>query len=83
MNAEDKTKAAGDSTIQKLTRLLAAPTIEPSQRAARIQTVEKDIVLPLRILIIVILSYYFFFSGWFYTAGAAKPHAANAKAGMA
>jgi len=81
VNFDDKTKAAQAGTIQKLTRLLAAPTIEPSQRAARIQTVEKDIVLPLRILIIVILSYYFFFSGWFYTAGAAKPHAANAKAG--
>jgi signal transduction histidine kinase len=47
-----------------LTRLLAAPVIEPSQRAARIQTVERDIVLPLRLLIIAILGYYFFFSGW-------------------
>ncbi len=73
MNAEDKTKAADGGTIQKLTRLLAAPTIEPSQRAARIQAVEKDIVLPLRVLIIGILAYYFFFAGWFYTAGAAKP----------
>jgi signal transduction histidine kinase len=89
VNAADKTKTAEAGTIQKLTRLLAAPTIEPSQRAARIQTVEKDIVLPLRVLIIVILTYYFFFSGWFYTAGAAKlanadashPHAAALQAG--
>jgi signal transduction histidine kinase len=78
------TKAAGAGTIQKLTRLLAAPTIEPGQRAARIQTVEKDIVLPLRALIIVYLAYYFFFSGWFVTQDAARlsniakshPHAA-------
>jgi signal transduction histidine kinase len=72
VNAEDKTNATGSGTIQKLTRLLAAPTIEPSQRAARIQAVEKDIVLPLRALIIVIVAYYFFFAGWFYTAGSAR-----------
>ena len=72
------TGAAG--TLQKLTRLLAAPTIEPAQRAARIQTVERDIVLPLRGLIIGILTYAFFFSGWFYTPGAAK-HAITDKKG--
>jgi signal transduction histidine kinase len=72
VNAENKTNVTGAGTIQKLMRLLAAPTIEPSQRAARIQAVEKDIVLPLRVLIIVILAYYFFFSGWFDTPGAAK-----------
>ncbi len=72
MNAEVKTKETGAGTIQKLTRLLAAPIIEPAQRAARIQAVEKDIVLPLRILIICILAYYFFFSGWFVTQGAAR-----------
>jgi signal transduction histidine kinase len=72
VNPLDKTKEASPGTIQKLTRLLAAPTIEPSQRAARIQTVEKDIVLPLRALIIAYLAYYFFFSGWFVTSGATK-----------
>lgn len=72
MNLGDKTTAAEAGTIQKLTRLLAAPTIEPSQRAARIQAVEKDIVLPLRLLILGILTYYFFFSGWFITEEAAR-----------
>ncbi|HZM03833.1 MAG TPA: ATP-binding protein [Candidatus Saccharimonadales bacterium] len=71
MNAE-KMNFVGAGTVQKLTRLLAAPTIDPSQRAARIQAVEKDIVLPLRGLIIAILAYYFFFSGWFDVPGAAK-----------
>jgi signal transduction histidine kinase len=88
VNVEDKTNAAGGGTIQKLTRLLAAPTIEPSQRAARIQAVEKDIVLPLRALIIGILAYFFFFSGWFVTQDAAglantvrnHPHAVATKA---
>ncbi len=43
--------------IQKVTRLLVAPTLEPSQRAARIQAVEKDIVLPIKILLIIIIAY--------------------------
>jgi signal transduction histidine kinase len=79
VNAADKTNAADGGTIQKLTRLLAAPTIEPSQRAARIQTVERDIVLPLRVLIIGILACYFFFSGWFSTTGTAKQRPAERK----
>ncbi len=45
--------------IQKITRLLVAPTVEPGQRAARIQTVEKDIVLPIKGLLIVIIAYSF------------------------
>ena len=67
MNADEKTPGGIGGTFQKLTRLLAAPTIEPGQRAARIQAVERDIVLPLRVLIIGILSYFFFFSGWLVT----------------
>jgi signal transduction histidine kinase len=67
VNDEYKQNSSEVSTVQKLTRLLAAPVVEPSQRAARIQTVERDIVLPLRLLIIAILGYYFFFSGWLNT----------------
>ena len=55
---------SGNQTIQKLTRLLVAPTLEPSQRAARIQAVEKDVILPLRGIMIIILSYFLFFTGW-------------------
>ncbi|MGO8701497.1 MAG: two-component system sensor histidine kinase NtrB [Limisphaerales bacterium] len=73
MNDETKTNNFDASTVQKLTRWLAAPVIEPSQRAARIQTVEKDIVLPLRLLMICILGYYFFFSGWFDMPSTSKP----------
>ena len=45
-------------------RLLVAPTLEPSQRAARIQAVERDVILPLRLLLIVVLGYFFFLSHW-------------------
>ena len=54
----------GEQTYQKLARLLVAPTVEPSQRAVRIQAVEKDVILPLRLLLIVILGGYFFMSNW-------------------
>jgi signal transduction histidine kinase len=70
VNYEPKTSASEAGPFQKLARLLAAPVIEPSQRAARIQAVEKDIVLPLRFLVVVILCYYFFFAHWFDTPGA-------------
>jgi signal transduction histidine kinase len=69
VNEEPKNNNADVSTIQKLTRLLAAPVIEPSQRAARIQAVERDIVFPLRLLIIAILGYYVFFAHWLDTPG--------------
>jgi len=54
----------GEQTFQKLSRLLVAPTLEPSQRAARIQAVEKDVILPLRVLLIGVLGYFFFLSHW-------------------
>jgi serine/threonine protein kinase len=60
---------AENGTVQKLARLLTAPGIEPGRRAALIQTVERDIVLPLRVLMILILGYYFFFSGWLDISG--------------
>ena len=56
----------GEQTFQKLGRLLVAPTLEPSQRAARIQAVERDVILPLRVLIIAILGYYFFLRNYLF-----------------
>jgi signal transduction histidine kinase len=72
VNDEQKTENSGPGLFQKVTQLLAAPVIDPSQRAARIQTVEKDIVLPLRFLVVAILCYYFFFAHWFDTPGSDK-----------
>jgi signal transduction histidine kinase len=54
----------GEQTYQKLARLLVAPTVEPSQRAARIQAVEKDVILPLRLLLMAVLGYFFFMIRW-------------------
>jgi signal transduction histidine kinase len=72
VNGEPKHQLGDGNPFQKVTRLLAAPVIEPSQRAARILAVEKDIVLPLRVLIILILGYFFFFAHWFDIPGASK-----------
>jgi signal transduction histidine kinase len=77
VNYNSKTDGAVVSPVQKLTRLLAAPIIEPSQRAARIQAVERDIVLPLRFLIVVILGYSFFYNQWFDTPGAAAANVSD------
>lgn len=49
----------GGQIFQKLTRLLAAPTVEPNQRAARILAVEKDIVMPIKGLLVLILFIWF------------------------
>jgi signal transduction histidine kinase len=78
VNYDHKQNSDEVNTLQKLTRLLAAPVVEPSQRAARIQTVERDIVLPLRVLIIAILGYYFYFSGWFNTPVSESAQLTNA-----
>jgi len=54
----------GRKTFQKLSQLLIAPTVEPGQRASRIQTVETDIVMPIKGILIVILVCYLYFSDW-------------------
>jgi signal transduction histidine kinase len=64
---------SGGDTIKKLARLMAAPTIERSERAAHIRTVEKDIVLPLKGLIVIILFSYFFLSDWKNPRGENQP----------
>lgn len=52
------------SSWKNVVQLLVAPTLEPEQRAGRIRTVEKDIILPIKGLVIAILVYYLFFSNW-------------------
>jgi len=48
----------------KLVQLVIAPTLEPTQRASRIQAVERGVIVPIKALVIVILVSYFFFSDW-------------------
>ena len=50
--------------LQRLGRLVISPGLEPAQQAARIHSIERDIVLPIKVLVILTLFYYFFFSNW-------------------
>ena len=70
-------KSSDGNMFQKVTRLLVAPTVEPGQRAARIQTVEKDIILPIKGLLSVLLISYFFFSDWTDRDGSLRNAALN------
>ena len=49
---------------QRLNRLLVSPGLEPAIQAERIHSIERDVVLPIKLLIIGTLVYYFFFSRW-------------------
>ena len=49
---------------QKLSRLLVSPGLEPVIQASRIHGIERDIILPVKLLIIATLVYYFYFSRW-------------------
>ena len=50
--------------IQKLGRLMGTPGLEPAEQAERIKMFERDIVLPVKGLIILVLLYYFYFYQW-------------------
>jgi signal transduction histidine kinase len=52
-------KIPGGQILSKLTRLLAAPTVEPNQRATRILAVERDIVMPIKALLVIVLMVWF------------------------
>ena len=50
--------------LKRLTRLVVSPGLEPALQASRIQTFQRDIVLPIKLLLIFTLVYYFYFSNW-------------------
>jgi signal transduction histidine kinase len=52
--------------IKQLRKLLATDRREPSQQAARIVAMQRDIVLPAKAGIVLVGLYYLFYSGWFY-----------------
>ena len=52
--------------IKQLRKLLSTDRPEPSQQAARIVAMQRDIVLPAKAGIILVVLYYLFYSGWFY-----------------
>ncbi|MEP6663431.1 MAG: ATP-binding protein, partial [Verrucomicrobiota bacterium] len=49
---------------KKLAGLLVSPGAEPAQQAARIQNFQRNVVLPIKGLLILTLVYFFYFSNW-------------------
>ena len=47
-----------------LPRVLAMPIPDPSQHAARILSIQRNIVLPAKLMVVAVLFYYLFFAGW-------------------
>ena len=60
----DQPTPAENGIAQKLARLPKAPAAGPNQQAARIQAVERNVLLPLRALLLAVLGYYFFMGRW-------------------
>lgn len=52
-------------TFEKLRELTRETAPSPAQMALRLQSVERDVILPVKAVFIGILSYSFFFSRWF------------------
>lgn len=50
--------------LKKLARLAVVPGTEPAIRAARIQRFQRDIIFPIKGLLILTLVYFFYFSNW-------------------
>src|SRR2546430_15321566 len=51
--------------LQKLREMLRDTAPTPEQMAARLRSVEKDVVLPVKMAYMAILLYFFYFSRWF------------------
>jgi len=52
--------------FKKLRWLLATDNPEPTQQAARIVAMQRDVVLPSKAGVFLVVLYYLFYSGWFY-----------------
>lgn len=50
--------------FKRLARLVVTPGVEPALQASRIQAFQRDIILPIKSLLIATLVYYFYFSNW-------------------
>src|SRR3954463_3870812 len=50
--------------LKRFGRLVISPGLEPAVQGARIQSFQRDIILPIKGLLILTLVYYFYFSNW-------------------
>ncbi len=52
--------------FRKLRWLLATDSLEPARQAARIVSMQRDIVLPSKAGVLLVVSYFLFYAGWSY-----------------
>ncbi|MDB6026168.1 MAG: Integral rane sensor signal transduction histidine kinase [Verrucomicrobiales bacterium] len=57
-------KPSGRPFLKSLSRILVSPGLEPEAQASRVQTIERDVVLPIKAFLAATLIYYFYFSNW-------------------
>ena len=57
-------KPSGWPILKSLSRMLVSPGLEPELLSIRVQTIERDIVLPIKGFLTAVLVYYFYFSNW-------------------
>lgn len=57
-------RTAVSEALKKLARLMVVPGSEPAVHAARIQRFQRDIIFPIKGLLILTLAYFFYFSNW-------------------
>lgn len=58
--------------IGRLTELLKPPPVDLAERAYRLQIMERNVIMPVKLVFICILVYYFYFSPWFGEAAISK-----------
>jgi signal transduction histidine kinase len=51
--------------LEKLRELLQETKPPPEELAKRLRTVERDVILPVKAVLVLILAYYLYFSSWF------------------
>jgi len=62
---ESEIKSKSWPILQKLRELLQETKPQPEDLALRLKTVERDIILPVKAVLLLILAYYLYFSSWF------------------
>jgi signal transduction histidine kinase len=60
-----RVKASSWQTVRKLRELLEETKPSPQEMAARLRTVERDVVLPVKAVFIALLLYNLYFANWF------------------
>jgi signal transduction histidine kinase len=60
------------STLERLRQVLKPVAPDPAEQLFRLKAVERDIVLPIKLLYIGIVTYFFYFSTWYGEMGTAR-----------